>query len=262
MSNLKVTIVQSDLKWQDIDHNLKHFETVIEPLKASTDIIILPEMFTTGFSMNTKALAETMNGKSVQWMLKMSAYSGAAVCGSLIIKEEIAADAPQYFNRFIWAEPNGTIFTYDKHHLFSLVEENKHFVAGNQPIIIEFKGWKIQPFICYDLRFPVWCRNFAEADLQIYVANWPVKRIAHWNALLKARAIENQCYTVGVNRIGNDNNDVYHSGDSGIYSFSGDAFFTVKDVFEVHTEELSLQDLKTHRKYYPFLADRDTFTIE
>jgi predicted amidohydrolase len=260
MSNLKVTIIQSDLKWQDIDHNLAHFEAILLPLKNTTDIIVLPEMFTTAFSMRPELLAEPINGKSVQWMIQMAQHTSAAICGSLIIQEE-KKGARQYFNRFVWAQPDGTIITYNKHHLFNLVEENKHFEAGNEQVIIPFKGWKIQPFICYDLRFPVWCRNTSNADLQIYVANWPTKRSEHWKVLLKARAIENQCFVVGVNRIGNDNNAVYHSGDSSIYNFAGENLFTVADHFAVHTETLSLQELSTYRARYPFLADKDHFTI-
>lgn len=262
MQDLNVTIIQSDLKWQDVEFNLAYFESEIKGINSPTDVVVLPEMFSTGFSMNAEEYAETKTGKTVQWMLNLSKEKNTAICGSLIINESEENKEPNYVNQFVWVEPDGKILRYNKHHLFNLIEENKHYQQGNEHLIIDYKGWRIQPFICYDLRFPAWCRNQYDAYLQIFVANWPAKRSEHWKALLRARAIENQCYVIGVNRVGEDNNEVYHSGDSGIYTFAGETLISISDEAKTHTEKLSLVGLKDHRERYPFLADRDTIRFE
>lgn len=256
MQGLTLKCVQTNLFWQDIQSNLKQIEQLLNANKTPADIIILPEMFSTGFSMETKLLAETMKGPTIQWMYEKSHAYGSAICGSLIIEED-----GQYFNRFIWVDPEGRLYQYDKRHLFTLLGEHDHFTAGNEHTLIEYKGWKIQPFICYDLRFPIWCRNTVEADLQLFVANWPERRSGHWKSLLEVRAIENQCYVAGVNRTGEDNNEVPHSGDSGIYDYYGRELVTLCHSNGVFTETLTMKGLMECRKKFPFLGDRDQFII-
>ena len=258
MQDLKITLIQSDLKWQDKTYNLAHFEEAIDSIVGETDIIILPEMFSTGFSMKPEKLAEDLDGKSVAWMKQMAQKSGAVVCGSLIIHGNPNLPYP-YVNKFIWAEPEGQLKTYDKHHLFGLVNEFENYQQGNEHLIIQYKDWIIQPFVCYDLRFPAWCRNKRNVDLQIYVANWPEKRSDHWKTLLKARAIENVCYVAGVNRIGNDNNDIYHSGDSSVFDYAGKELYSVKHDHKIHTVTISKFDLNKFRNHFPFLDDADQF---
>jgi len=257
MQDLTITSVQCNLKWQDKTFNLDHIQAMLERESLErTNILILPEMFSTGFSMESEMLAETMAGPTIQWMFDLSLKKNSAVCGSVIIKED-----GRIFNRFIWVDPEGRLYQYDKHHLFSLLGEEKHYTAGKEHCLLEYRGWKIQPLICYDLRFPVWCRNFMEADLQIYVANWPERRSEHWKHLLKSRAIEGQCYVAGVNRFGKDNNGIHHTGDSGIYDYYGRNLVTIHDKEMVFTETLELPGLIECRKKFPFLADRDQFEI-
>ena len=198
---INVTLIQSDIIWEDKVSNLKNYQNKISQIE-STDLIVLPEMFTTGFSMNPKDISETMSGETIQWMKSNASKMNSAICGSIIIEED-----DKYFNRFIWVNPDGSICQYDKKHLFSFAGEDKNYTAGNEKIIIEYKGWKICPLVCYDLRFPVWSRNSEDYDLLIYVANWPTKRKLAWKSLLVARAIENQCYVIGVNRVGKDENN-------------------------------------------------------
>ena len=213
MQDLKVTLVQVDLAWENKQANLDYISTLLKDVR-DTDLIILPEMFSTGFSMRSKDLAENMMGNSVRWMRDLASAKNAAVCGSLIIEDD-----EKFYNRLIWMEPDGTSAHYDKRHLFSLAGEDKHYTGGKHKIFPELKEWKILPLICYDLRFPVWSRQsppFTELGanpyhLLVYVANWPERRVYAWEQLLIARAIENQCYVVGVNRIGMDGNDVYHT---------------------------------------------------
>ena len=213
---MRISTVQSSLVWENVDANLQSFEEKISNLKNQTDIIVLPEMFTTGFSMHPERLAESFNdSKTIDWMKRMAAKINAAVCGSIIIEE-----SGNYFNRFIWAAPDGEIEYYDKRHLFTLAGEHKPYKAGEKKLIIDYKGWKICPLVCYDLRFPAWCRNSEDFDIQVFVANWPNKRSHHWKSLLLARAIENQCYVVGVNRVGKDANDLEYSGDTSIIDLS------------------------------------------
>ncbi len=257
MSNkLKITLIQSYLFWEDIQKNLQQFTVKISSLNQRTDLIVLPEMFNTGFSMNTDKLAETMEGTTIQWMKKTAASTGSVLTGSLMIKENNS-----FFNRLVWVRPDGEISHYDKKHLFGMAGEHAHFSAGHQKLQVELNGWKICPMICYDLRFPVWCRNQEDADLYIFVANWPEKRSAHWRALLTARAIENQVYVLGVNRVGDDANMVYHSGDSMIVHPMGNIIFQKVDEEDMYTATLSLDEIEKTRRSLPFSADRDKFTL-
>ena len=253
MQDLKVTIVQTDLVWEDIDANLANFEKYLNSISEPTDLILLPEMFTTGFSMKAEELAETIDGKTMQWMARQAQKRNAVICGSLIIK-----DKGHYYNRLIWMRPNLSFEFYDKRHLFGMGSgEDKHFTAGKDRLIVELKGWKVCPMICYDLRFPVWARNTEDYDLLLFVANWPIQRIAHWQTLLAARAIENQCYTIGVNRIGTDPSGNYNSGHSSITDALGVRIFEKAHEPIVHTHTLSKVYLNKTRENLPFLKDRD-----
>lgn len=257
-SLLNIAILQNNLAWENKTKNLLAFEKQIAKIQK-TDIIVLPEMFTTGFSMNTKALAEPMNGESVEWMKKQAKKTKAALCGSLIISEN-----KKYFNRFVWAMPNGDVYTYDKRHLFSPANENKFYTAGKEKIIINYKGWNICPLICYDLRFPVWSRNTAnEYDVLIYVANWPSPRNYAWQQLLIARAIENQAYVIGVNRIGKDAKEINHNGSSTVIDYLGKQLLKGVDDKTWHKQiNLNKDSLDEFRNKLPFFSDADNFTIK
>lgn len=254
---LRLTLFQSQLAWEDIDANLQQFSQKLAGLaKDRTDLILLPEMFTTGFSMNAQALAETMDGKTVAWMQEMAAAKGAVVCGSAIIRE-----GEHCFNRLLWVRPDGTVATYDKRHCFTLAGEQEHFNAGTERLIVSCKEWKICPLICYDLRFPVWSRNNCGYDLLIYIANWPNKRSEAWKSLLRARAIENQAYTVGVNRVGLDEKQLQYSGDSTVIDYAGSVLYQVSEVEDGFSITLSWEKQEEFRQKLPFLADQDSFEI-
>ena len=254
---LRLTLFQSQLIWEDIDANLQQFTQKFAAIaKDSTDLILLPEMFTTGFSMNAVALAETMEGKTVNWLREMAAAKGAVVCGSAIIK-----DGQKYVNRLLWVRPDGTISTYDKRHCFTLAGEHEHFSAGTERLIVTCKEWKICPLICYDLRFPVWSRNDCDYDLLFYIANWPNKRNEAWKSLLRARAIENQAYTVGVNRVGLDEKQLRYSGDSAVIDYAGQIRYQVTEVEDCFSVSLSWEEQEVFRQKLQFLADRDQFEI-
>jgi predicted amidohydrolase len=251
---INVTLIQSDIIWEDRISNLKKYQEKINQIE-STDLIILPEMFTTGFSMSPKGISENMNGETIQWMKQNAHKINSAICGSIIIEED-----SKYFNRFIWVNPDGSIHHYDKRHLFSFAGENENYTPGNEKIIIEYKGWKICPLICYDLRFPVWSRNSEDYDLLIYVANWPDKRKSAWKSLLTARAIENQCYVIGVNRVGEDSKN-YYSGDSSLINALGETLYTNSHIEEIYSNTISKYDLNKIRTQLPFLNDKDNFKI-
>ena len=257
MENLSLSIVQNDLVWENISANLSSFDRLLSEIQVPTDTVVLPEMFTTGFTNHAEAMAVEMNSAPVHWMLEKASLMNALICGSMIIKE-----SGQYFNRLICAFPDGNLAHYDKRHLFSLMHENDFYTAGNQKLIIEFRGWKITPMICYDLRFPVWCRNTEMSDLIIFVANWPEKRNFHWTTLLKARAIENQCYLAGVNRIGLDNKGNPHRGESAVYDFWGKEMALAENLLTTKTVMLSKSALTQHRERFAFWKDSDTFNIE
>lgn len=257
MTNLRVSLIQTSLQWEDKAANLKHFTHLMKGLEGNTDLVVLPEMFTTGFSMRPELLAEMTEGKTLEWMREQAAGINACICGSLIIEEE-----GSYYNRFLFVRPNGAYESYDKRHLFTLGKENQHYQAGNQHLTVEVKGWRIMPLICYDLRFPVWSRNTQGYDVLLYVANWPEVRSHAWKALLTGRAIENQSYTIGVNRIGEDGNGVPHSGDSSVIDYSGETLLQARSIEGVYTIELNREAQQRFRSKLSFLADQDQFTIE
>lgn len=262
-SVFNVTLVQTSLFWQDITANLEMLSAKVAGIKEQTDLIILPEMFSTAFSMNASEHAEDMeNSKAINWMKKTAAAMNCVVTGSLMISTSKAKSKKTYHNRLIWMKPHGAFQYYDKRHLFSFVKEEQVYKAGDERLIVELKGLKICPLICYDLRFPVWSRNLnAEYDLLIYVANWPERRIYAWKQLLLARAIENQAFVIGLNRVGNDGNDIYHSGDSMIVDALGNVLYHSKDDEDVFTMALDLDDLKKVRDTFRFLKDADSFVI-
>lgn len=257
MNDLRVTTVQADLAWEDPVANKSHFEKALQLKPGETDLVILPEMFTTGFTMNAKKLYEYMDGPTLNWMADLAKSLNACVTGSIIIKEE-----DKFFNRLLWITPEGDIQYYDKRHLFSMAGEGIHYTAGKERLLVDLKGWKICPLICYDLRFPVFSRNRGDYDLLIFVANWPDKRNYAWKTLLQARAIENQCYVIGVNRVGTDGNQHDYSGDTMVV---GPAYTQVlyhcANKEEIRTHMLSGNTLKAIREELPFLKDRDTFSI-
>lgn len=260
MEDLTVSLIQSDLYWEEVDANLAMFEEKIWGIKSKTDLIVLPEMFTTGFSMNAENVAEPKGGKTFKWMRQMAAQKKAALTGSYILKE-----GASYYNRLYFVYPDGSSVYYDKKHLFTLAGEHEVYTPGEERLVLEYKGWKINLMICYDLRFPVWARSQTsdeavyEYDLLIYVANWPDGRINAWDALLKARAIENISFCAGVNRVGTDAFPKEYSGHSGVYSFGGVelAFSSQKE--ETLTVTLSAEELSQFRSRFPFQEDSDSF---
>lgn len=254
--SLNVALIQSNLHWESIEDNLRMFEIKLSQIKAA-DLIILPEMFTTGFSMNTDQLAEEMDGESVLWMKTMALKYNSSIIGSLIIKEE-----GKYFNRLIYVNKNGNTQHYDKRHLFSLAKEEKHFHPGQSKLIIELNNWRLCLNICYDLRFPVWSRNKNEYDVLVYIANWPEKRSNHWSTLLKARAIENLSYVIGLNRVGEDGKSFYYSGDSAVVDPRGDVLAELVHDEGIIQLDLSKERLLEYRKAFGFLKDGDEFQIQ
>jgi omega-amidase len=257
MENLKITIFQGYLFWENIDKNLQNISLRLTGIREKTDLIVLPEMFNTGFTMSAESLAEPMNGKTMQWMQTIAKKYDCIVTGSLII-----TDGGNCYNRLIWMHPDGTFAHYDKRHLFTLANENETYTPGAGRLIVELKGWKICPVICYDLRFPIWLRNTGTAyDLLLIVANWPEKRSLHWRTLIPARAVENQSYVIGVNRVGHDGNEVYHSGDSTCISPNGDVIYYKRDEEDVYTFSINADELKRIRLSMPFLRDADNFEI-
>jgi predicted amidohydrolase len=258
MSSLTITLIQPDLHWENKKANLEMLEQKINSIKQKTEVVILPEMFSTGFSMKPEAFAEKMNGESIEWMKSMAASKIIIIAGSVIIEED-----GKFFNRLIWMLPNGEYGVYDKRHLFAYADEHNHYTAGNKRLIAQVKGWKINLQVCYDLRFPVWARQQTEKefDLLIYVANWPERRNTAWKTLLQARAIENQCYVVGVNRVGNDGNNIHYSGDSMIIDPLGEILYHKANEEDVFTYTLQKEKLDEVREKFPFWRDADPFII-
>lgn len=262
MSTLTITLIQCDLAWEDKAANLRMLEEKINSIDQKTEIVVLPEMFSTGFSMKAAELAETMEGETVEWMKRISNENGIILTGSLIIEEE-----GKYYNRLIWMLPNGQYGVYDKRHLFAYGEEDRHYQPGNKRLVASVKGWKINLLICYDLRFPVWARQQStesahEYDVLIYVANWPERRSHAWKTLLCARAIENQCYVIGTNRVGNDGNNIYYSGNSLVIDPLGEVLYHMADEEDVFTISLQRERTEEVRTKFPFWKDADDFNIQ
>jgi omega-amidase len=264
--SLHVTTIQANLIWENKVANLKKFDEILRGI-SPTDIIVLPEMFTTGFSMTPALFVEPLFGDTYHWLLEKSKQHNAAITGSFI-----CAENGQYYNRLLWIQPDGRHYIYDKRHLFSLAGENHHYKEGISRITINWQGWSICPLICYDLRFPVWSRNWQSSpfeynddipqdyyDLLIYVANWPERRNHAWKTLLLARAIENQTFVVGVNRVGNDGNGIYHSGDTSIIDYSGELIQTRADTEGVNVAIFNKVKLSEYRNKFGFLTDKDLF---
>jgi omega-amidase len=289
MQDLSVTIIQTSLYWENPTANLANLEEKIAKISTQSDLIILPEMFTTGFTMNVKAVAEPMNFTTFKWMKQQAKQTKAVITGSYIVKE-----GENYYNRLLWMRPDGTFEKYDKRHLFRMGGEHHHFAGGSERLIVELKGWKICPLICYDLRFPVWSRNFQQEeggkedvkmgkeigensiphiydpiptipnlnyDILIYVANWPAVRSQVWDTLLQARALENQSYCIGVNRVGEDGMGLNYSGNSAVIDFKGNPLFYQKDTEVINNQILSKQELDDFRTKFPAYLDADEFEI-
>ncbi|TKG97140.1 amidohydrolase [Puteibacter caeruleilacunae] len=257
-NSLTFALVQVDLAWEKKDQNLKHIEELMKDHIKNADVIALPEMFSTGFSMASSTLAESMSGPTIAWMAKQASTYDALICGSLIVKEN-----DDYYNRMVWVYPTGEMGCYDKRHLFRMGNENQHFSSGNKRKVISWRGWRICPQICYDLRFPVWSRNRNDYDVLMYSANWPASRDDVWSTLLKARALENQSYVVGVNRIGCDQMGVDYVGDSLIFDFKG-ARLNSDSLNDEIVQEVTFckEDLEDFRAKFPVLKDADDFEIQ
>jgi predicted amidohydrolase len=253
---MKVALIQAPLVWENPKQNRNYFEDKINSIKETIDLIVLPEMFTSGFTMNPKAVAESMQGETVLWLQVLAKAKNAAITGSLVIEEK-----GNFYNRLVFVFPSGAIKTYDKKHLFTLAGEDKAYTSGTQKLVFEYQGLKICPLICYDLRFPVFARNTEEYDVLIYVANWPKPRINAWDALLKARAIENMCYTIGVNRMGEDPNKHDYPGHSQVIDELGNYLIAPQEIEGVFITTLNKNTLEATRQKFGFLNDRDAFTM-
>lgn len=280
MQNLSVTLIQTDLFWENPTANLANLEEKMAQISLPTDLIILPEMFNTGFTMDVKSVAEPMNFTTFKWMKQQAKRTQAVITGSFIVKE-----GEQFYNRLIWMRPDGSFETYDKRHLFRMGGEHHNFAGGSAQLIVELKGWRICPLICYDLRFPVWSRNFQEEegrmaektkndlgnsipntsylnyDLLIYVANWPAVRSKVWDVLLQARAIENQSFCIGVNRVGKDGMGLDYTGNSAVIDFKGNQLFYQKDSEVINSQVLNKKELEDFRAKFPAYLDADDFEI-
>jgi predicted amidohydrolase len=264
MNDLRVTLIQTALHWESPGANLAMLEEKLWLIGVPTDVIVLPEMFTTGFTMNAPALAEPMNLTTFKWMKGQAARTGAVVTGSYIVKEN-----GQYFNRLVWMQPNGAYHVYDKRHLFRMAHEHDTYAAGGKRLVTEWKGWRICPMVCYDLRFPVWSRNGPrpdgdglQYDVLLYVANWPQPRRHAWSTLLKARAIENLSYAIGVNRVGLDGKGHAYGGDSAVINFKGEPLFEEAEKEVIHTQTLSYDQLVAFRTAFPAHMDGDAFELK
>jgi omega-amidase len=259
MSQLAFTLMQSNLVWQNKTENLANFTKQIQALQIPTNVVVLPEMFNTAFSMDVQNLAETMQGDTLQWMKNIAQKQKIILAGSLIIIED-----NKYYNRFVWMQPNGVHYSYDKRHCFGLANEDKHFTPGNKKIIVQANGIKVCLQICYDLRFPVFSRQQKgnEYDVLLYIANWPQRREYAWQQLLIARAIENQCYVLGVNRTGLDGNNLQYNGYSSIINPMGEILQQSRETEIALTHIISKNEIESVRKSIPFLADADDFIMQ
>ena len=256
-ANLRVTMVQAELAWHAPATNRRSLARHFRGLIGHTDLIVLPEMFTTGFTMDAEGLAETMDGETVHWLREESAAVGCAITGSIIVRE-----GSRHYNRLLWVTPDGQLRHYDKRHLFRMADEQAHFAAGSHRLVVEWKGWRVCPLVCYDLRFPVWSRNRGDYDVLLFVANWPARRRVAWTALLKARAIENLCYAVGVNRVGKDGNGASYAGDSAAFDFLGQSLGGDHGGGDfVETVVLDGEALQKYRDKFPAHLDADDFEL-
>ena len=256
LPNLNIALIQTHLAWHDREANLEHFEQLLDQA-TSADLVVLPEMFTTGFSMESEVWAEPEEGPTSTWMLGQAKRIQAVITGSVIIR---TADG-SHRNRLLWARPDGQLHHYDKRHLFRIAGEHEHYSPGEQRTVFELNGWRIRPLICYDLRFPVWSRAAQDTDLLLYTANWPGARRLHWNRLLPARAIENLCYVAAVNRIGADGKGVAYTGDSQVLDFQGESLLSAGAADGVFQATLDATDLQAYRMRFPAHLDADTFEI-
>lgn len=258
MDKLIIALIQSDLVWENPVQNQLNFTEKIKSISQPVDVIILPEMFTTGFTMNASAVAENMEGETVKWMLKTAKNKNAAIVGSVIIEDD-----GKYYNRLLFVHPEGIVDTYDKRHTFTLAGEDKVYMSGKEKLIVNYKGFRIRPLICYDLRFPVWSRITKDYDVLLYVANWPKPRITAWDALLKARAIENMSYCIGVNRVGLDESNYEYSGSSAVYDVLGEKISNIP-LGKEHIEIITLEKnhIKKYREKLQFLNDQDGFNLK
>lgn len=255
--DLKVALLQTALYWENPTANLAMLEEKIAQITSPIDLIVLPEMFTTGFTMNPAAVAEPMNLTTFKWLRQMAAQTEAVVTGSYVLNEH-----GRFYNRLVWMQPNGEFDTYDKRHLFRMGNEHQFYTAGTRRIVKEWRGWRICPLICYDLRFPVWSRNVGlEYDLLLYVANWPAARRNAWNSLLEARAIENLSYVVGVNCVGHDGNGILYSGDSALIDFKGEVILRKSEEENTFVNTLQKEPLIAFRERFPAQLDADSFEI-
>lgn len=254
---MKVALIQSPLSWENPKANRNHFEEKINTITEKVDLIVLPEMFSSGFTMHPEAVFETMQGETIQWLQSLAKAKNSAITGSLVIKKK-----NNFYNRLVFVFPSGEIQFYDKRHLFTLAGEDKVYTSGIEKLIIEYEGWKICPLVCYDLRFPVFARNVEDYEVLIYVANWPKQRVNAWDILLKARSVENMCYTVGVNRIGYDNNNFEYNGHSQCIDFLGNYILEPQETDGVFIVELNKEKLIETRNQLGFLNDRDVFELK
>lgn len=256
-THLKFTLIQPDIVWEDKEANLQQYEEYIAAVQEPMEVVVLPEMFSTGFSMAPEQLAEPMEGPSVQWMKDTARKYRCILTGSLIIEED-----GNYYNRMLWVQPDGKTGHYDKRHLFGYAKENEHYTGGSKRLIVSVKGFKICLQVCYDLRFPVWARNVDEEyDVLLYVANWPERRSMPWKTLLQARAIENMSYVIGVNRVGEDGNGIAHSGDSSIFGPLGEQIWQHSNTPVCHTVSIEKEKIGKAREQFSFLKDADKFVI-
>lgn len=254
--DIKISGLQYDIAWEDKERNISKIEMLLKSLPAKTNIILLPEMFSTGFSMNATKLSETMQGDTVRWMKQLSVAFDAVIAGSLIISENNI-----FRNRFIWIDPDGHISFYDKRHSFGMALEDQFYTRGNKREIFTYKDWNFMPGICYDLRFPVWLKNDLNYHVLLNVANWPSSRAKHWNAFLLSRAIENQAYVVGINRIGQDAENRHYCGDSSVIDFDGNILSKLGEIEGIVSSILSYEKQQNYRNRYPFLKDQDRFSF-
>ncbi len=255
---LRITSIQSNLHWENQEANLNMFNKKIEAIH-DTDLIVLPEMFTSGFTMRASLFFDTMQGKTIDWMCGIANKKNAAICGSAIIQNE----EEKFVNRFLFVTPNAEVYFYDKAHLFRMGDENIYYTKGDKKCIIQYKKFAIAPMVCYDLRFPVWTRrskNF-DYDILLFVANWPERRIEHWKALLSARAIENQAYVLGVNRVGEDGNNMHYSGETTMLSPMGEVLYRRSKEEDISTHYLTKNSINDYRKIFPVEKDADDFSF-